>query len=292
MVLLEWAKRDQLDYDNIIKRCIFKKVPASNKNHVYDISVIIPVRGRTEFHKIVTDYFTEAIYNTKLSISITFVEHADGPPMHYWLTKSSVGHIFIPADNKAFNKCLCHNIGVISGPMAKYYLFHDVDIVVPGDFFNMLWQNLKGKDAVQAFTKRRLIMAQERVTRQLLRGERGADFYSRSNHEYMEAIPGAPGGSMCVSKQILLNVGMWDDCFFTGYSVEDQFFFNKLNLMGKLGFCDAPAIELIHLHHTSDHQLTTRPQDLVALDEYNLLSEDDKKTYMAARKHHFLNYFQ
>lgn len=292
MNLIEWAENNKIDYESLKKRCIFKKAADSTPSQVYDISVIIPVRKRTEYHKIVTDYFNEAKHNTSLSISLTFVEHADPPPMHYWLTKSWVGHIFIPADNKPFNKCLCHNIGVLYGPKAKHYLFHDTDIIVPANFFDLLMQNMKGKDAVQAFTKRRLIMAGESVTRQLLNFERPPGFINRSNHEYSEAIPGAPGGSICVKKATLLNVGMWDDCFFTGYSVEDQFFFNKLSLMCKLGFCDAPAIELIHLFHTSDHQLTTRKEDITALEIYNILSDENKKEYMITRKKHFLNYIK
>ena len=292
MTLREIAVKNQLNYEKIKGRCTFKIQPAQSRGEIVDISVIIPVRGRTEFHKIVTEYFYAARENTKASIALTFVEHADGPPMHYWLSKHWVNHIFIPADGQPFNKCLCHNMGVLYGPRAHNYLFHDTDILVPGDFFNMLRENMQGYDAVQAFTRRRLILAGEGVTRLIINGDVAAGFHDRSNHEYKEAIPGAPGGSICVSWPMLQKVGFYEDCFFTGYSVEDQFFFNKLKLMGKLGFCDAPPIELIHLYHPSDHQLTTKEEDLAALDMYDELLDTEKRLYIKSRSDYFLKFIK
>lgn len=292
MQLIDWAINNQIDYEKLRKRCTFKMQSGHGRGAIVDISVIIPVRGRTQFHQIVTEYFNEAKHNTKLSIALTFVEHAAPPPLHYWMTKSWVNHIFIPADGKPFNKCLCHNMGVLYGPKAHNYLFHDTDILVPGQFFDMLNENMRDKKAVQAFTQRRLIMAQETVTKQIIAGERMADFGPRSQHEYKLAIAGAPGGSICVDRKTLLDVGFYEDVFFTGYSVEDQFFFNKLKLNGGFGICDGPAIELIHLWHSSDHQTTTSQQELSALDSFDVLSDADKRLYMQSRKEYFLNYFK
>jgi len=291
MTLIEWATREQIDYSALRNRCTVNL--SKNKwDEDIDISVIIPVRGRTEYHKIITKHFFDAMVAFKGKVSLTFVEHDNMPPKHYWLKKNWANHIFIPADGKPFNKCLCHNIGVLYGPRANFYLFHDTDLIVPEQFFNMLIQNMVNREAVQAFTQRRVLMVAQTFSRQIIDGEREPNFYSYSSHDVRPAIPGAPGGSIFVSKNLLLEVGMWEDCFFTGYSVEDQFFFNKLMLSNKFGFCDNPAIEVMHLWHPSCHQVETCNQDFVALDIFDGMNEAEKRAYMQSRKEHFLNYFK
>ncbi len=290
MTLIDWASREQVDYYKLKQRCSFNLRPTLLKE--VDISVIIPVRGRAEYHKIITEYFTSAITRSGKKIALTFVEHADPPSVHHWLLSSSVNHIFIPAQGKPFNKCLCHNIGALYGLRAKYYLFHDNDIIVPADFFSKLLQNLEGKDAVQSFTGRRLLLAGETITRQFLDGDRSPDFHNYSPHEIRHAEPGAPGGSICVTKEMLIEVGFWEDVFFEGYSVEDQFFFNKLKTIGNFTACDSPPIELIHLWHSSEHQNGTRDSDFVALDMLDVMNTIDRKAYMRARKEYFLKFFK
>lgn len=287
MVLIEHAKRNEIDYDSLIKRCTIKMPGAQRRGQVVDISVIIPVQGRTEYHKIITEYFFAAIHNFKGNVALTFVEHDNLPPKHYWLTKSWVNHIFIPADGQKFNKCLCHNIGVLYGPKADYYLFHDTDIVVPVDFFTKLKLNIKGRDCIQGFTKRRLLMASESVTKQFLNGQKDVDFNNYSTHEISPALAGAPGGSIFIEKKMLFKVGLWDDVFFSGYSVEDQFFLNKVMLMGRFSSSDAPAIELIHLWHSRTYQAETSQQEFSYLHTFDGAPEGQRREYIAYREQYF-----
>lgn len=284
MELIKWAKANEIDYAAVWARCVKKM---SKVNLKVDISVIIPVRGRVEYHKIVVEYIFNAIMHTDKKVSFTFVEHDDMPPKHYWVAKSWVNTIFIPSDGQPFNKCLCHNIGVLYGPTADYYLFHDTDILVPPDFFSKIMLNMQDKDAVQTFTKRRLLMASQQKSDAIIKGLATADFHNYSPHDIKPAIPGAPGGSIFVTRQLLIDVGMWEDVFFTGYSVEDQFFFNKINLMGKFASCDNPPIELIHLWHGNGHQETTRQSDFDALDIYDAMNDTEKREYMISRKEYF-----
>lgn len=291
MNLIELANLHSIDYEKLCRRCTVKN-PAQARNGNVVISVIIPVRGRTEFHGIVSEYFYQAMENSPVSVSLTYVEHDIMPPKHYWITKPWENHIFVPAqDDEPFNKCLCHNIGALYGPRADYYLFHDVDILVPHNFFSQLLKNLEGRDAVQAFRDQRLLMAERGMTDALLRGVRRADFENYSSHEVRAALPGAPGGSICVSREMLLEVGFWEDVFFTGYSVEDQFFFNKLQLMARFASCNYPPIELMHLWHGDNSEKETKPKDFSILYTFDGMHEGQKRAYIQSRKQYFSKYF-
>jgi hypothetical protein len=152
-------------------------------------------------------------------------------------------------------------------------------------------ENIKGRDAVQAFTGRRLLLAGESITRDYLSGNRDVDFNNYGTHEISIAVPGAPGGSIFITKDFLRKVGFWEDVFFSGYSVEDQFFLNKIMLMGAFSSCDFPPIELIHLWHSREHQVKTNPQDFVALDMYDAMPEAQKREYIAYREQYFSKFY-
>lgn len=291
MTLIEWAQSREIDYEALIRRCTIKMPGAQRRGQVVDISVIIPVRGRTEYHKIVSEYFYSAIGYFRGTVALTFVEHDNPPPQHYWLTKNWVNHIFIPADGQPFNKCLCHNIGALYGPQAHYYLFHDNDIIPPVDFFTKLVENIKGRDAIQGFKDRRLLLAGESITSQFLKGERDPDFNNYSSHEISPAIPGAPGGSIFITKEFLRKVGFWEDVFFHGYSVEDQFFLNKVMLMGAFSGSNQPPIELIHLWHSREHHLETDQHHFGLLYTFDQLNEKEKREYIAYREQYFTKYY-
>jgi hypothetical protein len=136
---------------------------------------------------------------------------------------------------------------------------------------------------MQTFCGQRLMMASERITGAIMAGSVIPDFQNFGAHDYEQAIPGAPGGSMLISPALLAEVGGWDDCFFTGYSVEDQFMFNKLKLSRKLFFANSPRIEQIHLHHTGHHRDQTRYSDFVALDLLNAATDAEKWEYIRMR---------
>ena len=101
--------------------------------------------------------------------------------------------------------------------------------------------------------------------------------------------PGASGGSILVSSELFFNVGGFDPELFTEYSVEDQFFFDKLCLKGCVGFCDYPAIELLHLSHENNNRIT-KMQDWDAFYSFKRLSEQAKTDYIEMKSLHLKSF--
>jgi hypothetical protein len=68
---------------------------------------------------------------------------------------------------------------------------------------------------------------------------------------YEPLNPGAPGGSLYLSRQRYLEAGGHDPQFCWGYGPEDALFYHKLELLEPIAFADEPPIEMIHLWHPS-----------------------------------------
>lgn len=185
MNLLLDTPHKTINYTELKKRCIFRPAITHGAqclvpNVTFDISVIIPAHGRTQFHKIITDNLLNAIkYGTSgQCVIITIVEHSEKPE-HQELLSPEINYIWIPLlPGERFNKSLAHNMGVLYGAPASNYLFHDIDTVVPDDFFVKLKMNMYGHDAIQAFTGRRLLHANEIITEQVLQGRFSTRWFS------------------------------------------------------------------------------------------------------------------
>lgn len=215
-----------------------------------DISVIIPVRGRLEFQKPVVDHLLLASDNSAVKISITYVEHSR---VSEYLQHTPVSYIWVPCnEDSKFNKCLCFNIGVLYGPKADYYLFYDADLICRYDFFDQIIANLS--DAIQTFKGRRVLYANEALTGKIKQGAMFDEFLNDKHPDVTIGVPGAPGGSIFVSRDLFFKIGGYDAEFFHGYSIEDQFFFNKLLCFSNVE--SLHEVDLIHLNHGSEHAKT------------------------------------
>ena len=131
-------------YKEIKKKKPFKK---------FDISVIIPVRGRINFVDASLSHLKSAIEKTNLKINVTIVEHSTNRE-YYEICKSyGVGYYWINSVENKFNKCLCHNIGALLNKNSKYFLFHDLDCLVYDNFFLNLMENKESKksECLQTF---------------------------------------------------------------------------------------------------------------------------------------------
>lgn len=288
MNLLEESQNKSIDYGEVKSTCKFNLVD----KRTVDVSIIIPVYNRTYFNHIVSKHFISAIshYNNKKSghrkISITFVEHSEKPE-HEKLCLGNINYIWIPKNGKKFNKCLCHNIGALYSNQSKYYLFHDVDIIVPITFFEKLFLNLRHFDALQAFTKRRVLYCSKSFTDKVLQNGGCCENEVTKAIETQDiepGYPGAPGGSIFISKSHFLEIGGYDAEFFTEYSIEDQVFFDKINVCGKMGFCDNPELELMHLWHEASFGSTTKREDFRVFESFRALSQDDKEKFIQISK--------
>jgi predicted glycosyltransferase involved in capsule biosynthesis len=270
-----------MDY-NVIKKECFTILPNIDKAY---ISIIIPIQGRTEFKNTIKRNFKIAIDYLKekhdIPASLTFVEHSNTQLWKPDEKEDWINYIHIPQGDSRFNKCLCHNIGALFSTNAYYYMFHDVDILVPKDLFSRLaWNILQGYDAVQSFNMQRLNYCNSELTQRVLSGQVGFDNLPSQNLSISVDNSGkskAQGGSMFVENKMFYEVGGFDThC--TQYSVEDAIFFDKLKTVGNLGFADNPVVEMYHLHHEPPTWgRVTKQEDWDYYNHYMSLDEQQKK---------------
>lgn len=222
------------------------------------INFIIPVRGRLNFTELLFKSFEDARNNFDKKIIFTIVEHSEVPEHSKFYRKQKANYIFINSkQGELFNKCLSYNIGILSTSPARYYLFHDLDILVQKDFFNKVAENIdnSGVSALQCYTKRRVLNCDVNITNQLLRKEIDVNNLSDKidgvNLPMYNGQPslGSKGGSILVKKDIVDNVGGFDPEIFKAYSAEDNFFWEKVSTVTEIGYADNPEIEVFHMYH-------------------------------------------
>ena len=288
MNIIEHTAERLIDYKEV-KDCSTLTI---NKNNFVDISVIIPVNGRTEFFHTVTKHFNEAIKYAKkigIDVSLTYVEHSDN--QQYAATKNT-NLIYIPKFGGMFNKCLCFNMGVLYSNKANYYLFHDCDIIVPKEFFERLMMNLKGREVIQTFKDKRLLYASEELTSELLKGKRNITYCKKNAHGISVGNAGAKGGSIMVSRVLFFKVGGFDDNAFSEYSVEDHFFWNKLELIAdcNVAMANNPEVELVHLWHEPAYNQQTKDSDFDFCHRYERMNTEQQRQYVRIKKHHLIKF--
>lgn len=282
MNLYDEAAARRINYFELKKKSLLKLA----NTRICNVSVIIPVNGRTEFNRVVSSHFLRAIHKApSIKVSLTIVEHSETPE-HRDICYDWVNYIHIPQEGHRFNKCLCFNMGALYSNEAMFYLFHDVDTLVPEDFFIKLFQNLKGYTALQAFTGRRLLYFTQHLTTQVMAGL-PVEQACQQLPEFKKGQGKASGGSMFVRNDIFNKIGGFDDEIFTEYSVEDQFFFDKLSIAGNMGFCDNPPIEMGHLFHEPSFNRTTKEFDFRALDALHAMSTAHKWKFINDKAAHY-----
>lgn len=278
--LLDIFEKNKINYSEIKKELYFKN-PTDKK---FDISIIVPVRDRLQFTEPLMRHFNRAIENTVFSISITYVEHSV-LPAH--LRSCPVSYIWIPCNpDSRFNKCLCFNIGFISGPRADYYIFHDSDLLPQENFFGLIEkQLLSNTPSFQTFQGRRVLYADTTLTQKVLQGKAMLDATITGVHPNITiGQPGAPGGSILTTREMFLKVGGYDPEYFTGYSVEDQFFYDKLSVFSKVQSLEHS--ELLHLNHGDSH---ARTEDFCmrVLHAFQGMSFNEKKAFIDLKSEYF-----
>lgn len=257
------------------------------------VSVIVPVRGRTNFHQILVDHLKAAFNNLPegRTLSITFVEHSAIPEHKPFAEKSGANYIHIPTDG-VFNKCLAFNVGFLFSNKAEYYLFHDVDCMTQSNFWRYIFMNLDRTSfkSLQSFRDRRVLYCDQPTTDQIINkavsvdqlGARSPGVTEPALHQWK-----APGGSIFCPYDQFVSVGGFDPEYFFGYSIEDAFFYNKLEITGGITSCNNPQIEIFHLNHPplwdSNPHLAEHHQ---TYETWMSLSVDDKVKLMNIKSEH------
>lgn len=227
----------------------------------YDINVIIGFRGRQEFLKPLIDSFNKAFdyYNSNFepkNFCLTFVEHSETPDSKDILEGSN-SYLWTPGNvSGAYSRSFAYNFGVKYSNKAKYYLLHDLDILVKENFFEELYQNLKNSRCMQTYGKRRVLYLSQELTPKVINKEVNFNTFNENTpnvslpmYAGMPAL-GSKGGSIVIERDLYYEIGGFDPELFWGYAAEDQIFWDKaLTMLGEVDYADNPPIDIFHMWH-------------------------------------------
>jgi hypothetical protein len=270
-VLLQYSKTDG-DLERILyilweqyKNTFCESTEKSMKRYVYMKSlpprkIIIPCFKRLENLDPVLQRF-DMIESPPEGYKpqILLVEHSPFPEMETIATKYNCEWIWIYLEPRIpnvpigqFNKALAYDKAFIFGSPAQWYLFHDNDVLVPNDFWSRLDANIArtGAQFLQPYTHRCLICLKPGPSEHM-RGDLSLMDAPLVKDLYYDLTPGAPGGSLYITRQRYIEVGGHDPNISWGYGPEDCLFWDKLQTFEPIAYADDPPIELVHLWHTS-----------------------------------------
>jgi len=288
-----------IDYNDLFKKSF---VYVKNPKEEYDINFIITARGRKKFVKPMYESFRTALDRIDKKICFTLVEHDVTSKHKQYCKKNRINYIWIKSKpEEMFNKCLCYNMGFLFTNKAKYYLFHDIDILVQYNFFNKIFDNISNQNckALQCFQKRRVLYCDNKTTAKLIK--RLVDV----NHLKLDGknvdLPrlggkvmlGAPGGSILVDRKLFVKVGGYDDGLFLSYSPEDSFFWEKLSVFTKICLAENPAIDIFHMYHPPSHNSNPQFHAMRKIyEEFKDLPKAEKKEVIKIRKNYFKKFIK
>jgi len=232
-----------------------------------DMNVIIGFRGRQEFIAPLIKSFKKAFLNhsnnhgDKKIFRFTFVEHDSEPRSKEIIESYGVDYIWTPGNvTEQYSRSFAYNFGVKYAQKAKYYLLHDLDILVKENFFEELYENLGDSRCMQTYGKRRVLYMSQTLTPRAIAGE--VDFNTFDEHTPDVSLPmfggqpalGSKGGSIVVEHDFYYDIGGFDPELFWGYAAEDQMFWDKaLTRLGEVTFADNPPIDMFHMWHPPSH---------------------------------------
>lgn len=257
--ILEALERNKFDYESIKEKSY---IHWSDPPMEFDINVIIGVRGRKEFIQPVLNSFYKArsaFYegkNTHPFFAITVVEHSETPE-HKDLLDGNENYIWTPGNIvEQYSRSFAYNFGVKYGPKAKYYILHDVDILVKENFFEEVYANLKDNKCMQTYGGRRVLYMSQELTPKVINQEIDINILSQNYpgvslpmYNGQPAL-GSKGGSIIVERDFYYEIGGFDPELFWGYAAEDQIFWDKaLTLLGEIAYADNPLIDMFHMWH-------------------------------------------
>jgi hypothetical protein len=244
--LIAHYESNKINYRKLKDNCEFNMVNTED----VDISVIIPVKGREDFNEPLVRHLIDAMnFYSEKKYSITFVEHSE-EPKHKSLCQGKTNHIWIKKSKEGFfNKCLAMNVGSLFSNKAKYYLFHDIDLLFDRHFFSDIFKNFKQGSVLQSFAGRRVVVLSYGLTTLIVNNEIKIEDIKPGDSASPHCKPGAPGGSIFMDVESFYKLGGFDAEFFHSYSCEDAFFYHKAEIITGISGCNDPVIEVFHMDH-------------------------------------------
>jgi hypothetical protein len=250
-IILESKK---IDYEGSVARGISD----IRNSEEAEVNFIIPVRGRTNFLTKTIESAKAAAEKFSRKVNFTVSENSPRPEHRETAQNLNVDYIWTES-HSPFNKCFAMNIGVFFTKKTPYLIFHDVDCLVQSDFFIKVFDNIAKKNckAIQTFSERRVLYLNETVTAKVLRGEFPIDDLSIRTPGVSppyrpdgSVASGAPGGSVCVARDLFFRIGGYDPYYFESYAPEDIFFWLKAEVFETFETCTEPRNEIYHMHHS------------------------------------------
>lgn len=224
-------------------------------NSQCDFLTVIPKYKRHNHFVKIYECLEKCNKASEFNHKIIVVEHSESPESLDFCKNKNINYVFLKKEEELFNKCLCMNIGSFFNN-SKYIHFHDTDLWMPKDFWKKLKINKLGKKAIQSFAKKRVNYLNEEITEKIFSENISISEAVKNSKNWKEGKSGAPGGSLVIERNLFNQIGGFDPYYFWAYSIEDQFFVDKINLFTKFYSCDRPPIEMFHLWHSSNEKNT------------------------------------
>lgn len=252
--LINKIKDRKIDYEKIKNED--SHIVLFDEDIEYDINVIIGVRGRKRFIQPLYESFQKAIAKTDKKICFTIVNHEYYPEYLKYCKKNKINYLWTKGNVvDQYSRSFVYNFGVKFSNKAKYYLLHDLDILVKENFFEELFANLKNHKCIQSYGKRRVLYLSEELTNQVISGDIDYNQFDETMDNISlpmfngQVMLGSKGGSILIEKDLFYEVGGFDPELFWGYASEDQFFWEKVREIAPIEYADNPPIDMFHMCH-------------------------------------------
>lgn len=259
MSLQELIKSREINYNKIKEN---SQVILCGSDVEYDYNVIIGCRGRTEFMPILHKSFEEAMLNSDKKICFTVVEHSTNPEHRKYCIENNISYLFTTGNiTEQYSRSFAYNFGFLYSNKAKYYIMHDLDILVKSNFFNEIEANLSHtpSECMQTYGGRRVLYMNQEVSHQVIFNKRDYNTFTQNTpgislpmYNGQPAL-GSKGGSILISRELFAKIGGFDPELFWGYAAEDQFFWHKAEIVSKVTYADNPLIDMFHMWHPPSH---------------------------------------
>lgn len=251
--LFKILENNKIDYQKLKEESI---VDLLNEEEYY-INIIVGFRSRTEFVEPLMESFNEAIkyysnIDNSKKICLTFVEHDDSPN-HEGILKGKVNYIWSRGNvSEYYNRSFTYNFGVRYSNKAKYYILHDLDILVKPNYIEEIVSNLNNDtvDCMQSYGNRHVWYLTKNLTSKFLNKEITINELEIDHNEINPpGLKGSKGGSILVSRDLFDRVGGFDPELFWGYAAEDQMFWSKVETIKQIHYADNPTVNIFHMWH-------------------------------------------
>ena len=244
-----------------------------------NITVIIPSGGRYEQLKKCIESLKNSEKYSKYRITYLVVESSEYMESKEFCKSNNISYVwFYKPPGIRYNKCLAHNIGYCL-TKAKLLLFHDCDLVVNKTFFNNFRKyNLNEESVAHCIGNQYVNYIHQNITEDYINNLISLDDVIKNPNNYFTPSPEAwlaTGGSIIVGRKLFKDIGGFDSHLFSGYSVEDKFFWDKI-----LTIKPIPSINennIFHLFHESGRHIIKDDED--HLRNFHKLEKDKKYIY-------------